>query len=98
MFLNILYILIKEIGKRQIIISALKKAEDNESIIIRFYETSGEKTKATITLFKKIKEVKGVNLLEKEDKEFARKIILNENNIKINIKPFEIITLKLILF
>ena len=81
-----------------IIISALKKAEDGKSIIIRFYETSGEKTEATITLFKKIKEVKGVNLLEKEDKEFARKIILNENNIKINIKPFEIITLKLILF
>ena len=80
-----------------IIISALKKAEDGKSIIIRLYEASGKKTEATITLFKKIKDVKSVNFLEEEKKEFDKKVILDENNIKVDVKPFEIITLKITL-
>ena len=84
-------------GPDNIIISALKKAEDGKSIIIRFYEASGKKTEATITLFKKIKEAKAVDLLEEDKKEFDKKVILNENNIKVDVKPFEIITLKITL-
>ena len=81
-----------------IIVSALKKAEDDKDIIVRFYEVSGKNTKALITIFKKIKDVKAVNLMEKEKKELNKKITFNEGNIKLEIKPFEIITLKITLF
>ncbi|MGB2762564.1 MAG: glycoside hydrolase family 38 C-terminal domain-containing protein [Minisyncoccales bacterium] len=81
-----------------IIASTLKKAEENKDIIVRFYEISGKNTKALITIFKKIKDVRIVNLMEKEEKGIDKKIILEENNIKLEIKPFEIITLKITLF
>ncbi|MCD6274560.1 MAG: glycoside hydrolase [Candidatus Aenigmarchaeota archaeon] len=77
-----------------VIVSALKKAEDGKGIIIRFYETSGEKTKVTLTLFKKPKDAKAVNLMEEKDKKFDKKIKVEENEIKVVVNPFEIVTLK----
>jgi alpha-mannosidase len=78
-----------------VILTTLKKGENSRDIILRFYEASGKETETEITLFKKPKSVKVVNLLEEKDKEFDKKIILEENKIKLKIKPFEIITLKL---
>ena len=50
---------------------------------------------ATMTLFKKPKEASIVNLLEQEDKEFNKEIELDGKNISFNIKPFEVITLRI---
>ncbi len=77
-----------------VIVSALKKAEGGKEIIIRFYEAGGKKTETTITLFRKPKDVEVVNLIEEKDKEFDKKISVKENEIKVVVNPFEIVTLK----
>ena len=83
------------ISPENVILSALKKSEDEKNTIIRFYEASGKKTETTLTLFKNPKEVEVVNLIEKKDKEFDKKLKVEGNEIKIEVNPFEIVTLKL---
>jgi len=78
-----------------IVVSAIKKAENSNDIIVRFYEASGKTTKATLTVFRNPKQVNAVNLLEEKDKEFAKSIILKGNKIKISVKSFEIVTIKI---
>ena len=80
-----------EIKPNNIILTALKKAEQDDDIILRFFETKGEKTKTEITLFRKPKTVKIVNLLEQEEKE----IDFQDQKIKMEVKPFEIVSLKI---
>ena len=77
-----------------VIISAIKKEENDKDIIIRFYEASGAETDACLTLFKKPKEVKAVNLMEVYDKEFNKKINVHGKKINLKVKPFEIVTLR----
>ena len=83
-----------KVSPENVIVTALKKSENGEGITIRFYEAEGKKTDTTITLFKKPKDVKVVNLMEEKDKEFDKKIKVEENEIKVVVNPFEIVTLK----
>jgi alpha-mannosidase len=78
-----------------IILSALKMAEDKDGVILRFYETTGMETDAAITLFKKPKGVKVVNLLEKEDENLTTVLEQDTKGITLTVKPFEIVTLKI---
>ncbi len=83
-----------KVSPDNVIVTALKKSEDEKGIIIRFYEAQGKKTETTLTLFKKPEEVQVVNLIEEKDKEFDKKIEIKENEIKLNTAPFEIVSLK----
>ena len=74
-----------------IILSALKKAEEGDGIIMRFYETKGEAATAEVEFFNRISRCVITDLLEKEECELK----LEENKLRVNVKPFEIITLKL---
>jgi alpha-mannosidase len=80
-----------EISPSNLILSALKKAEESDEVILRFFETKGVATKASIVFFRNIKKVTQVNLLEEEEKE----IPFNGCNIELEVKPFEIVNLKL---
>ena len=84
-----------KIHSDNVILTALKKSERGRDIVLRFYEASGEETETEIEFFKKPKSVSIANLLEEKSAEFDRKIVLEGNKIKLKIKPFEIITLKL---
>jgi alpha-mannosidase len=75
-----------------VIMTALKPSEDRNGIILRFYEASGEETKAKITFFKKVKRAVKTSLIEEEQEE----IPVNDNSIKLNVNPFEIVTIKLL--
>jgi alpha-mannosidase len=77
-----------------IVLTSLKKSEKGNCLIIRFYEASGKETKTTVSLFRKPKKVKVVNMLEEKDKEFDKKIVVEDYNIELTLKPFEIVTLK----
>ena len=80
-----------QISPDNLILSALKKAEDNDAVILRFYETKGELTTAEVKLFRKILRVNRVDLLENEESSLPA-----ENHvIKFEVKPFEIVSLKL---
>jgi alpha-mannosidase len=72
-------------------LSAFKKAEDSDEVILRFFEAKGEETMAEIELFREIKRVAVVDLLEREEFELEP----FGNTLKMQVKPFEIVTLKL---
>ncbi len=80
-----------EISPKNLILSALKKAEDSDEVILRFFETKGEATLARVEVFREIKSVTLVDLLEREDKE----IPFTKRGFVLQVNPFEIVTLKL---
>lgn len=75
-----------------IILTVVKKAEDSDDIILRFYETSGEDTKAVIRLTETLKGAKETDLLENETSEIS----IQEKTIKALISKHEIKTIKAI--
>ena len=86
-----------EIEPDNVILSALKMAEDGNGVILRFYETKGVETDAKITLFNELKVVKVVNMLEEEDEEVAKELTHEGKIIALTINTFEIVTLKIAL-
>ena len=83
-----------KIEPTSVILSALKRAEDGDGAILRFYETKGEKTDAEIALFKAPTEVRVVNMLEEEDAEVAKAVKQDDKSLTLSVNPFEIVTLR----
>jgi len=81
-----------DISPDNIILSALKKAEDSDEVVLRLFETTGDATKAVVKFFRKIERAALANLLEDEEQELA---VEDNSKLTIEIKPFEIVTLKL---
>ena len=79
------------ISPNNLILSALKKAEDTDEVILRFFETKGEATEAEVELFSAITRLTLVDLLEREEAELP----FEGNRFRLKVKPFEIVTLKL---
>ena len=88
-----------EIDNNNIILSALKKSENGDYVIIRIYNISPSLQKVKLSFFKKlsIKNIEIVNFLEDEPKNEIKakidKIYLNE--LTISIEPHVIATIKL---
>jgi alpha-mannosidase len=80
-----------DIKPENLILVALKKAEDGNDVILRLFETKGEKSLGEITLFKEPTSLKVVNLLEEEEEE----VKFRGRKIKLWVKPFEILSLKI---
>jgi len=74
-----------------LIITALKKAEQGNAVILRFFEAIGEQCQAVLRLPSQIKAAKVANLLEEEESELT----VNKNRLTMEVGPFEIVTLKL---
>ena len=77
-----------------LIISALKKTEKEDALIIRFFETDGRSCRARMKLPPQITSVKLTNLLE-EDLADQDAILIKKGRLELNVEPFEIITLKM---
>ena len=75
--------------QKNVFIESIKKAEDEDGIVVRFYEVFNQQTKAELTFCYPIQNVFECNLLEKEQKP----VKFNNNKIPITISPFEIKTL-----
>jgi len=80
-----------ELKPSNLILSALKKAEQGDDVILRFFETVGETTRAELKVFKPIKQAWVTDLLEREEKELEA----GSDTLELEVKPFEIVTLKL---
>jgi len=80
-----------ELRPDNLILSVFKKAEDSDEVILRFFESRGEETMAEIELFREIKRTAVVDLLEHEEFELKP----SGNTLRMKVKPFEIVTLKL---
>jgi alpha-mannosidase len=83
-----------EISPDNMIITALKKAEDSDDLILRFYETKGAECPAKIRLspLMGIDAVHKTDLLENEIED----IPLNKNEFEVKVGRFSIETFKLI--
>lgn len=74
-----------------IVLETIKRAEDDNSIIIRMYEFCNKRSTVKVNTHLAIEEVKECNLMEKD----LCTVESNENSFEFNIKPFEIRTFKL---
>ncbi len=79
------------IDKDNVIIETVKEAEYGNETIVRMYETKNTRTKATVKFGFNVSEAYLANLSEKEQK----KLTVKNNTVSLDIKPFEIVTLKL---
>lgn len=80
-----------DIDKENIIIEAVKKAEDSDDIIIRLYECNGMNSEANIKFNRDIVWAKLTDMMEHEIKDLQPE---EKNTLKLVFKPFEIHTLK----
>jgi alpha-mannosidase len=75
------------------IATAIKLAEDSNSLIIRLVEFNGRKAKATITFPSPISSAYETNLLERR----ITQLPFNDNQVTVNLSPYEIKTLEIAL-
>ncbi len=75
-----------------IVIETIKRAEDGEGIIIRLYECQRQRGNFTLTSAFPIKQAWKTNILEEKQAEISVK----GNQLEFQIKPFQILTLRLL--
>jgi len=78
-----------------LLISAVKKAERTDDLIIRLWNISSFETTGKVKLYKNIKQAKSVNLNEEEISEKLK--LVSSDTIELKFKPFQIRTLKITL-
>ena len=74
----------------ELIVTAFKKAEDNDALILRFYNIAGEEVEGVVKLGFKVKEVWRANLNEEPLEKIGEGDI-----IKVKAKPHKVYTLLL---
>ncbi len=79
------------IRANSVILDTIKKAEDDNRLILRFYEYGNQRDIARVKFLFKVKEIVECNLIEKE----IKKIDFKDNELKFGIKPYEIKTFKI---
>lgn len=79
-----------EVDATNVLLDTVKKAEDDERVILRLYEYMNRQTDVTIASHKTIERAVLCNMLEEEEQE----LIVEENQIHVSFKPFEVQTVK----
>ncbi len=76
-----------------IIISAFKKCEDDDSLILRFYETHGKAVDVRFQFSFKIFQINEIDLLERNLENSS--VAIEDNGFTVHVEPFEIKTFRL---
>ena len=74
------------VDTRQVIVEAIKRAEDSDAVIVRLYEAWGRPCRAHVTTTLPTRRVTLCDLLERERE---------ETSLELDFRPFQIVTLKL---
>lgn len=82
-----------QVDPTTVVVTALKKAEEGDSLILRFYEYAGQRTTVTLRLPQTIRAAEEVNLMEQG----SGTVRVAGNNVTVPTGPYEIKTVKLIL-
>jgi alpha-mannosidase len=80
-----------EIDTRQVIVEAIKRAEDSDAVVIRLYEAWGGSCRARIKTTLPAKRAWLCDLLERERTE----VEVRDGELELELTPFKILTLKL---
>ena len=75
-----------------VVVETIKGAEDGNGIIVRLYECNRQRGMVTLHAAFPLKAAIQTNLLEED--QFPLEI--NETQVKLNLKPFQIVTLRLV--
>ncbi|MCL4523619.1 MAG: alpha-mannosidase [Acidobacteria bacterium] len=75
-----------------VVLTAIKKAEDDDGIMIRFYESAGRETQVKLRLPPGAARAVETNLMEKEEKALS---IEKNGEVVVSTRPYEIKTVKL---
>ncbi len=79
------------IEPNNIVLSAMKKAEDEDAVVMRLYEIAGRKTEARVRTSFPVKRARISNLIESA----AKRLGTQRDTVFIPFRPFEIKTIKL---
>jgi alpha-mannosidase len=80
------------IDRPNIVIETVKQAEDGDGIIVRFYESQRERGPVTLTTGFDLASAWRTNLLE----ENQAALTPDGNSVTLSVKPYEIVTLRLV--
>ena len=80
-----------EIDTRQVIVEAIKRAEDSDAVIVRLYEAWGGRCKARLRTTLPATRAFLCDLLERNREEVA----VHDGELQLELTPFKILTLKL---
>lgn len=73
-----------------VVIESIKRAEQDDSMIVRLYETDNARAEVTLSLFQEISGAFQCNMLEEEEKA----VMFEGKSVQFAMKPFEIKTIK----
>jgi alpha-mannosidase len=83
--------------KANVIVETVKKAEDDDSLIVRLYECYGQRGPVTLTFGRTLESAVEVNLLEVETEESReRPVTVDGEKVMFDVRPYEIRTLRVI--
>ena len=77
-----------------LILTTLKKCEDDDHLVIRFYEAEGFRCQARLRFSKPITKAWATNLIEEEEGSLP---LGEDGSVQLMVKPWEIVTLKVAL-
>ena len=72
-------------------LTALKRSEDDDQVVVRFYEAEGFECAAQLRFLKPARQARRTNLIEDSEKSLP---ISADGSLNLHIKPWEIVTLK----
>jgi alpha-mannosidase len=75
-----------------IVVSCLKKAEDSDDMVIRFYEATGLETTARLKFGFHVKSVQELDLIERP---LTEEVKIEGDTLIVTVKPLEIKTFKI---
>ncbi len=81
-----------------IIVETVKKAEDDDALIVRLYETYGQRGAAALNFARPVQSAVEVNMLEREtDETKAQSVTCSGQSVAFAYTPYEIKTLRVVL-
>ncbi|MEM1990098.1 MAG: glycosyl hydrolase-related protein, partial [Candidatus Bathyarchaeia archaeon] len=83
-----------EIMPDNAIVTAVKRAEDGDDIIIRVFESTGKECKAKLKFGFSVNEVLETDMVEWDKYVEPIRYPVRDNAVEIQLKPFEIKTLR----
>ena len=79
-------------NRPNIVIETIKRAEDGNGLIVRFYETQRRRGEVTLTTSFPLSRAERVNILEEKQ----GKLVCEHYQVSVFVTPYQIVTLRLI--
>lgn len=80
------------VNRPNIVIETVKRAEDGNGFIVRFYESQRQRGPVTLTASFPLKAARRTNLIEDD----GDALDVNGRNVTLHVRPYEIVTLRLL--